>query len=390
MEKSKEILFITNYFPPEKGAASNRIFSMVEGFSEKNYKVTVVCPLPNYPQGKVFKNYKRKLYQNTEESFGKLYRLWLWPTKSSNKFIRLFSMLSFSFSLTLFLLFKKTPKLVFVQYSPVFVGFTSVLWSKILKKKIILNVSDLWPLAGLEMGLLSKGFYYNTLTKMERFCYKKSNLILGQSEEILTHIRENDIKNPLFLYRNYPNFNPPEISGKSFPKEEIKIVYAGLLGVAQGLCTICNEIVFSEKVSLHIYGTGPEAEKIKNLNKSHIYYYGEIEREQLHIELQKYDIGFVPLTYRIYGSVPSKIFEISRLGLPILYFAGGEGGDIVKDHNLGWVVAVNNLPELQQFINSLSESELNLFNKSNVQKSAVNSFGFQEQFTSLIKKITVI
>jgi len=390
MEKNKDILFITNYFPPEKGAASNRIFSMVEGFSENGYKVTVVCPLPNYPQGKVFKNYKGKLYHKTDESFGKLHRLWLWPTKSSNKFIRLFSMLSFSFSLSIFLLFKKTPKLVFVQYSPVFVGFTSVFWSKILNKKTILNVSDLWPLAGLEMGLLSNGFYYNVLTKMEHFCYRNTSLILGQSEEILTHIRNNNIKTPLFLYRNYPDFKPPIISEKHLPKDEIKIVYAGLLGVAQGLYKICNEILFSKKVSLHIYGTGPEADKIKKLNKPNIYYYGEIERAQLHIELQKYDIGFVPLTNRIYGSVPSKIFELSRLGLPVLYFAGGEGGDIVLKNNLGWVIPVNNNTELQNFISLVSNKELEGFSNNNVQKSSISSFNFSEQFFSLIKKIEVI
>ncbi len=387
MEKSKEILFITNYFPPEKGAASNRVFSMVEGFSENNYKVTVVCPLPNYPQGKVFKNYRGKLYKNTEESFGKLYRLWLWPTKSSNKFIRLFSMLSFSFSLTLFLLFKKTPKLVFIQYSPVFVGFTSVFWAKKLGKKLILNVSDLWPLAGLEMGLLNKGFYYNILTKMERFCYKKSNLILGQSEEILNHIRKNKINSPLFLYRNYPDFNPPNISEIKTEKTEIKFVYAGLLGVAQGLLKICREIRFSEKVSLHIYGTGPEAEKIKNLNKPHIYYYGEIERAQLHKELQKYDIGFVPLTNRIYGSVPSKIFELSRLGLPLLYFAGGEGENVVSENKLGWVLPVNDIKKLQFFINEFSSIKLKEFPKVVVQKNAVESFHFKQQFLKLIMQI---
>jgi len=384
---NKEILFVTNYFPPEKGAASNRIFSMVERFSKNNYKVTVVCPLPNYPQGKIFNGYKGKIYQKSEESFGKLFRLWLWPTKSSNKFIRLFSMLSFSFSLQLFLLFKKTPKLVFIQYSPVFVGFTSVFWSKLLGKKILLNVSDLWPLAGLEMGLLSKGFYYNILTKMERFCYKKANLILGQSEEILTHIRKNKIKTPLFLYRNYPDFKPPIISENNLPKDEIKIVYAGLLGVAQGLYKICNEISFPKKVSLHIYGTGPEAKKIKSLNKPYIYYYGEIEREHLQIELQKYDIGFVPLINRIYGSVPSKIFELSKLGLPLLYFAGGEGEIIVRDFNLGWVISVNNLEEFQVFINSLTRDKLLNFSIKEVQKSAVENFNFKIQFEELIDEI---
>ena len=110
---TKEILLITNYFPPEKGAASNRIFSMAKEFSENNYKVTVVCPLPNYPQGKIFKNFRKTLFLKKEESYATVYRLWLWPSNSSNKFIRMISMISFSISLSFFLLFRKTPKKVF-------------------------------------------------------------------------------------------------------------------------------------------------------------------------------------------------------------------------------------------------------------------------------------
>jgi len=347
----------------------------------------VICPLPNYPQGAVFKDFKGKFYHKEKTSFGEINRLWLWPSNSSNKFVRLLSMLSFSFSLKLFFLLKKTPKKVIIQYSPVFVGFTAVVMSLLLRKKIILNVSDLWPLAGLEMGLLKKGVYYSILTKMERFCYRKSNLILGQSEEILTHIKKLGFDKPSFLYRNYPDFSPPSLLTQKEDTSKIKIVYAGLLGVAQGLFRICSEVHFSEKVSLHIYGAGPESEKIKNLNKAHVFYHGEIEREKLHIELQKYDIGFVPLTSRIYGSVPSKIFELSRLGLPSLYFAGGEGETIVTENKIGWKIPVNNIRALQDFIYSLDAKKLREFPKKEIQQQAINLFDFKKQFVFLEQKI---
>ncbi len=115
-----------------------------------------------------------------------------------------------------------------------------------------------WP--GLEMGILEKGLYYSLLLKMERFCYRNSDLIVGQSEEILHHISNFEKEIPLFLYRNIPNFSIPKIR-ESNSTEEIKIVYAGLLGMAQGIFGICQRICFPENVSFHIYGAGQKPKK---------------------------------------------------------------------------------------------------------------------------------
>jgi len=385
---SKEILLISNYFPPEKGAASNRMYSVAEGLGNAGFKVKVVCPLPNYPTGKVFKEYSGRISSTEDATFGKIKRLWTWPSNSANKFVRLLSMVSFSLSLILFFIFSKTPKKVFVQYSPVFVGFTAVCLGRLFAKKIILNVSDLWPLAGLEMGILKKGTYYSLLQKMEKFCYKNAELIVGQSEEILQHI-SNYVKKPTFLYRNVPNFGIPKIQ-ETRSSNDIKIVYAGLLGVAQGIYGICQRISFPKNVSLHIYGAGPDMEKILKLKKENISFYGELGRDELHRELQNYDIAFIPLIKRIYGSVPSKIFEYTRLGLPVLYAAGGEGGEIVKKESLGWVVPVNDLKALQDFINTVSVTDLKLFPKEDVQRNSVSAVNFHKQFegfSALIESI---
>lgn len=377
----KEILLITNYFPPEKGAAANRMKTIAEGLGKAGYSVKIVCPLPNYPNGQIFETYKGKFSVTENTSFGKITRLWIWPSNSTNKLVRLLAMVSFSFSLVLFFIFSKTPKKIFIQYSPVFVGFTAVFLGRLFSKKIILNVSDLWPLAGLEMGILKKGGYYSVLLKMECYCYRSADLIIGQSEEILQHISAFETEKPSFLYRNIPDFSIPEITQKN-PSSEIKIVYAGLLGMAQGLFQICNQLSLPKNVSLHIFGAGPEAEKLRSIQKQNIFFHSELDRDSLHKALQHYDIAFIPLVKRIYGSVPSKIFEYTRLGLPVLYFAGGEGGEIVENESLGWVVPVNDFEALQHFIDTISISELKRFPKETVQKNSISTFDFNRQFAA--------
>jgi glycosyltransferase involved in cell wall biosynthesis len=385
----KDILLITNYFPPEKGAAANRISSLAEGLGKAKYKVRVVCPLPNYPNGEIFKAYKGKITISENTSYGKVSRLWVWPSNSTNKIVRLVSMLSFSLSLVLYFIFTKTPKKIFVQYSPVFVGFTAVFLGWLFSKKIILNVSDLWPLAGLEMGILKKGWYYSLLLKMERFCYQKAHLIVGQSEEILQHVLTFEKGKATFLYRNIPKFTTPQVR-ENTTNDEIKIVYAGLLGIAQGLFEICQRLSLPKRVSLHIYGAGPEAGRISSLQKPNIHFYGELDRDRLHKTMQEYDIAFVPLRNRIYGSVPSKIFEYTRLGLPVLYFAGGEGGDIITAKSLGWAIPPNDYVGLQLFFDEISKKEINKFPKKKIQEISLRAFNFNEQFDGFEKALARI
>lgn len=377
--KPRSILLVSNYYPPEQGAAPNRIQVLARALQADGYNVQVVCPLPNYPTGRVLSAFKGKLYAKTIEDGVTVYRLWLWPSNATNKFVRLFSMLSFAKSLSVFFILKHIPKYVFVQYSPVFVGFTAVFWSWLFGKKVILNVSDLWPLAGLEMGLLTKGIYYSLLEKMEAFCYRKSDLILGQSEEVLEHITSKKNNTKLFLYRNFPNFNLSEITPKT-PQLPIKIVYAGLLGMAQGLSEIFSKISIPEQIEFHIYGDGPDVKTISKPKNLKLIYHGSVSRSELHRELTHCDIAFIPLVNRIYGSVPSKIFEYARLGLPLLYMAGGEGGDLVNKHKLGWVVPVQNFYALQQFLNNLTTTEVQKFPKEIVQQNAIEAFNFNLQF----------
>ncbi len=115
-----------------------------------------------------------------------------------------------------------------------------------------------------------------------------------------------------------------------------------------------------------------------------------MDRDELHKKLQEYDVAFIPLVKRIYGSVPSKIFEYTRLGLPVLYFAGGEGGTIVENEELGWTVPVNNFEALQNYLNSISTEELKRFPKEVVQKNSISAFDFKKQFDEFIISIEVL
>ena len=384
----QDILIISNYYPPETGAAANRIETMAHGLRNKGWKVSVLCPLPNYPNGKILDGYQGKIKHKATEKDITVYRTWVYPSNSKNKIVRLISMLSFSFSLSIFLLFSKTPKKMIVQSPPLFVAFFSVLMGKLKGKKIILNVSDLWPLAGKELGVMRESFSYRMLEKIERFNYRNSHLILGQSQEICSHVSERTGVKTV-VYRNYPKFHVSENKALE-ASEKIHIVYAGLLGVAQGIVTLCKNLKLPENVVLDIYGNGAEkAELLEFLQKNpnnNIVFHGELPRPELHKVLTaKADYALIPLINRIYGSVPSKIFEMANLGLPVLYMGGGEGGDLVKASQLGIVIEPGDFDALNLKAQSLSK--ITIGDKKRIQEIARTQFSFDGQLETIHKEI---
>ena len=387
----QDILIISNYYPPETGAAANRIETLAHGLRDKGWNVSVLCPLPNYPNGKIFEGYQGKMKHKSVEKDITVYRTWVFPSNSKNKVIRLISMLSFSFSLSLFLLFTKTPKKVIIQSPPLFVAFFSVLMNKFKGKKIILNVSDLWPLAGKELGVMHESFSYRMLEKIERFNYKNADLVLGQSEEICTHVRERAATKTV-LYRNYPKFQLQE-NASAETSDKIHVVYAGLLGVAQGIVTLCKNIRLPENVILDIYGNGAEKtellEFIKENPNKNIHFHGELTRTALHeVLLHKADYALIPLVNRIYGSVPSKIFEMAHIGLPIIYIAGGEGGDLVNEFKLGKVITPQEYESLNELLATLIKTDSTARKK--IQETAKESFSFDRQLEQINEEIRIL
>ncbi|WP_115838124.1 glycosyltransferase family 4 protein [Winogradskyella sediminis] len=381
----KKLMIITSYFPPEIGAASNRIFHLAEGL-KTDYDVSVVTPLPNYPTGKIFDDYKGKFKSKTKENGITINRLWIYASVSRNKFLRLIAMLSYSFSLLWFFIWNKIPEKVIVQSPPLLVSFTCMFFLRSRKRQLILNVSDLWPSAGLELGALKEGFAYSMLKKLEAFNYKKANLILGQSNEILAHIKTITTTPKLFLYRNFPEIKFPQLTESTSSNGKIKLVYAGLLGVAQGIYKLCNEIDY-KTIEFHIYGSGAEETAIKELiasrNDLPLYFHGRVDRTELHQVLLNYDLTIIPLLNRIYGSVPSKIFEYAKLGLPMLYFGGGEGEDVIEENALGWVAKEGDYEYLNTILRSISKADLNYGLKSAIQTTARLHFDFEKQLASL-------
>lgn len=392
-------ILVSNYFYPEMGAAPNRITSLAEELAECNHGVEVICPLPNYPGGKIFAGYERRFLKKEKKNSITINRYWIYPSVSKNPFWRVISMFSFSVSLWAYLFnYKKIKKAdwVIIQSPPLPVSFSAtILFKKIFRKKVALNVSDLWPLSALELGAISKGRLYRLLEWMERFNYKNADKIMGQSNEILEHI-EQLVSKKGFLYRNIQKQDASAIiSCYSQSRDKtFKIIYAGLLGIAQGVFEIVEKIDFKGlDVEFHIYGNGNERDKIvEYIDKNphcNILYKGAVSKSELHGILPNYHAALVPLVNNIKGAVPSKIFELMQLQVPILFCGGGEGAKIVEKYNVGFTSSPRDYPALSAAILKIKNLSVEDYFelKNNCRIVSNNIFNFEKQVSDLINSL---
>lgn len=376
------------------GAPQSRLYETALGLQKRGWAVSVITAMPNYPKGKIFQEYRGR-FQKSEIIDGiYLKRYWLYASNSRKSIPRIFSMITFSLSVLFSIpyLLKFRPNYILVESPPLLLGLSGLFLSKISRSKMIFNVSDIWPLSAVELGVINKkSVLYRFLEKLENFIYNNSFACTGQSDEIVEHIQQRK-KNNVWLYRNGVNvqrFLP--VKEKIF-NSRIRIVYTGLLGVAQGILDISRNLIFKEgEIEFHIYGDGPEKNEIvdylkKNPNRG-IYYNGTVERSKIPEILVNYDITLIPLKKNIYGAVPSKIYEAMAAGLPILFTGGGEGARIIERYDLGWVCDPLNYSQIQLTLNEITVLPKEVLDKKrrNCLKTANDIFNREIQIDNLNK-----
>ncbi len=390
-----KLLILTQYFYPEMGAAASRLLELSRGLQHRGWDIKVLSAMPNYPTGKIFPKYRKK-WRVKENIFGiDIQRFWIFASNSSRVFPRIINMLSFAFSslFSLFYIRKEKPDFILVESPPLVLGLTGLFLSRFSGAKMILNVADIWPLSALELNAISDGFLYRKIVQLEKYIYKKSDICLGQSEEITRHLKLNGARNS-HLFRNGVVFSRFEQFNNHNPRKNSKLIYAGLVGVAQGLLSLCRNIDLSKLgIELHIFGEGAERKELQAYLSSNpdknIFIHEPVERDMIPELLSNYDGAVIPLVKNIYGAVPSKIYESMAAGIPILFSGNGEGASIISKLKVGWVSKPGDYDSFRENLSQFSfEPEKSEEFGRNGRKAAKEMFDRELQIDKLHEYLT--
>lgn len=390
-----KVLIVSFYYTPELGAAPSRITNMAEGLKAKGADVEILTCLPNYPKGEIFDQYKGKFSCKEEINGISTYRYWTYATVSKKAIARILSMCSFGVTLWSFAFKRKkivSYDWVVIQTPPILVAFSAILlFSCLFRKKTCLNVSDLWPESGVELGAVKKGsVIHKIMLWVEKFMYRHTTAYQGQSETIIEHIKNFVPNKKSFLYRNLQHAIDIPIKNEQ-PRKPLKIVYAGLLGVAQDMLSIIKNINFKELgAEFHLYGGGnqiAEIEEYISKNDTGVFYHGYLNKKEMVEELMKYNASIVPLTAQIKGAVPSKIFDLMPVGVPVLFCGSGEAAKIVEDYKIGYVSPPKDFMRLKENILKIVKADDNeyLCLRQNCISASKGDFSFTQQMDKYIQ-----
>jgi colanic acid biosynthesis glycosyl transferase WcaI len=360
------LLYISQYYPPEVGATQTRAYEMARHLAARGHQVTVLTEVPNHPVGIITPAYRGRLFQRSQEDGLDVIRVWVKTAPQKNFGTRLAFYSSFMVNATLagFLLARDHYSLVYATSPPLFVGGVAWALDAIRRIPFVFEIRDLWPESAIAIGELKNPRYIRWATWLEQSCYQRSCHIVTVTRGLRDRLIERGIADTKVtvipngastdLFRPMPEVGV-QIRSRLGLVDQFVVMYAGLLGVAQGLHTLVESASLLQNESVHFVfvGDGPvrgELEKtVQKYGLSNVTFTGLVPRHEVPGYLSAADVAAVIFTDKplFRRSMPSKMFDALACECPVLLSAPeGEAVSVLRQAGGGVHVA----PESPQAI----------------------------------------
>jgi colanic acid biosynthesis glycosyl transferase WcaI len=334
-----KILLLSQWYPPEP---MKLLSDMTEGLVATGHEVTVLTGFPNWPTGEIYPGYRQHLVQREIVNGVRIIRIPLYADHSGNPLKRAANFLSFALSATILGPFL-VPKVdvMHVIHPPITVGFPAWVISRLRGFPFTMEIQDMWPENLRSTGMLRNGFALRVIGAFARWVYSKAAFVRVISSGFRLNLLDKGVPNekirviPNWVDTEYyqPAAKSPEILNKFGIRGRFNILYAGTIGLAQGLEVVLGAAALLQ-VSLPdaqfvLAGDGIECERLRkealNRRLTNVSFLGRLPGELMPGLYACADVLMLHLRadplFAI--TVPHKIFTYLAAGKPIL--VGGEG-----------------------------------------------------------------
>ncbi len=366
------ILYISQYFPPEIGATQTRAIEMASNLVRQGHQVTVLTEFPNHPKGIIPDNYRGKFIEHERVKGVDVVRTWVYARPNKTFITRMGFYLSFMCTALMAGWFLRGKfDVVYATSPPFFVGVTGLLLSRLKSAKFVFEIRDLWPQSAVELGELSNKTFIHWAERLEKVYYNKAVALIAVTKGIYQHLLSHSYGGKVHLVLNGTNTDLFYYRGTAKKYEmgwdkKFVVLYAGILGIAQGMEKLC-ELIENCKTHMEIQfvfiGEGPQKNKVKQLqekkNLHNLLLLDEVPREIIPEYISAADCCLVPLKKNplFLGALPSKMFDCMACERPVILSVNGEAKRVLDESGGGIYVEPENVHAMEDAILSLQKSD---------------------------------
>ena len=358
------ILVVSQYFWPE----NFRINDLCQGLIGLGHQVTVLTGKPNYPQGKIFPEYKASPDNFNSYNGIEIVRVPLVP-RGKSQLSLLLNYISFPVSGILWGYFKlrkrKFDVVLICQLSPIFSAYPGIFFARRKGLPVAMWVLDLWPDSVLTAGYNNRVIYF-LLKKIVSNIYSKVDHFFVQNESFRKNIISNGGLGKKFsLLPNWAeDIFEPKTHFKQTASSKLKILFAGNIGEAQDIPSVINaaKLLKARGIpALFIFvGSGRGLDRSLQLIKEFaledfIQFFGEKPLNEMPVIYEQADVFFASLSDLLPFQIttPGKIPGYMFMAKPILTMITGEASKVVEDAKCGFTAKSGDYEKLASNIELL-------------------------------------
>jgi colanic acid biosynthesis glycosyl transferase WcaI len=358
-----KIAVVCQYFPPESNAPAIRTHEHARQWVRRGHEVSVITGLPSHPNGIVPEEYRGDWLRIEYIDGIEVVRSWIYAAANRGHAKRITSFLSFFMSSVIAGRLHARPDVILATTPQFFSAVSGFLLSRLHGVPFVLEIRDIWPQVAVEMGVVADAAV-RPLIRLQRLMYDRADRIVIVSEGFRRHLHEAGVRDEKIVY--VPNGISAEILAEpAEPPDALRerlglrdrflVSYVGTHGLAHALNVVleaADRLRGETDIHFLFAGDGAEREVLeaeaRERGLENVTFLGQQPRETAAACYRASDVSLVPLRRlpAFEQVLPSKLFEIMGVGVPVVCSVPGEAGRLVERAGGGVVIEPENAEAL--------------------------------------------
>lgn len=363
---------LTQFYPPEIGAASVRLSRLAHDLAADGHAVTVITSVPNYPTGIIPAEYRTRRFYREERDGVTIVRVRVFASPKKGARQRIANQLSFMALAALRGTALPRPDAIFVESHPLFVCLAGGWLKRIKRAPLLLNVSDLWPESAVATGVLQPDSLLVKLAQpVERWAYRDAARIVGMTSGVVDGIiavdgrpeRVTRIQNAVDLVKFHPTSADERQAARAkfgFAPDQFVIVHVGNMSLTYDFDLMLDAAARLPEVQFHFVGGGSQFDHVQGQvtarRLTNVTLTGVLPHDEMPGAWANADAALIALRDHSVagGTLPAKLYEGMATGTPVVAAIRGEGAALIDEAGAGIVTPIGDVDALTEAIRALA------------------------------------